>query len=281
MCLIIQIVTRLIPALMLLAGLPVQAAQPSGFLTRLEGFAPYHLDRAPIDSPVTVPPAEGLVIVIYSHGTKSASGRTNCLRENVDPPASLSRLEGERLRIFFLCSDVVEGEGPQGNYVYGRAEEIAKTVRRLVTAGVPPSRIVLAGHSAGGWSSLMLQATQDLGIAGVVAFAPAFAGPKIGESLGLTWRTVARPAQIKQLVSGRPLRALVFAYEGDAFEEPDDLRFLTQAFPDSVEVVGYSCKGVREAHFTIRGDCREEDTARRIRAFIDQAVQRAGARDQR
>ncbi len=263
-------------ALLLVPSL-ARADRPSGFLSRIEGFTPFQLDTNTIDTPITVAPVEGLVIVIYNHGTRNAAGKENCMRTNAEPPASLRRLEGERLRVFFLCSDATDADGPQGVYVYRRVEEIRKTVARLVTAGVPASRIVLAGHSAGGWSSLMAQSTLDLGIAGVVAFAPAFSGPRVGESIGLTWRTVARPQQVQQLVSGRRLDALVFAYQEDEFEQPQDLQFLTRAFPNSVELIGYACPGLREAHMTHLTDCRAPDTAQRIQAFITRAVARATA----
>lgn len=278
---IIKFLIRALPmgfGLLLLAGQPALAAPPSGFLARLDGYAPFYMDRASADAPITLPRVEGQVIVVYNHGTKAAYLPENCMRSNAEPPNSLRRLEGERLRIFFLCSEATEDrEGVLGNYVFRRVEEIERTVRRLVAAGVPASHIVLAGHSAGGWSSLMLQSTRDLGIAGVVAFAPAFAGPRAGEALGLTWRTIARPAQIQQLKTGRPLRALFFAYPGDEFEWPEDLAFLPQTFPDSVEMVSYSCRGVREPHTTHQSDCREEETAQKIRAFIEAAVQRAAA----
>lgn len=257
---------------------PALAAPPSGFLARIDGYAPFYMDRAPIESPITLPRVEGQVIVIYNHGTKAAYFPENCLRGNAEPPASLRRLEGERLRIFFLCSEATEDrDGVLGNYVFRRVLEIEKTIQRLVAAGVPASHIVVAGHSAGGWSSLMLQSTRELGIAGVVAFAPAFAGPRAGEALGLSWRTEARPAQIRQLKTGRPLRALFFAYPGDEFEWPEDLAFLPQTYPDTVEMVSYSCRGVREPHVTHQNDCREEETAEKIRVFIETSVRRASA----
>ncbi len=265
-------------AVLLWSPLAAQAQKPSGFLVNLPGFSPFQLDSSTIDTPIKVPPVEGLVVVIYNHGTRNAAGRENCFRNNVEPPPSLRRLEGERLRIFFLCSQATEGGGPQGIYVHRRAEEIRKTVERLVAAGVPASRIVLAGHSAGGWSSLMAQSTMDLGVAGVVAFAPAFAGPRAGEMLGLSWRTEARPRQIEQLKAGRRLDALVFAYPEDEFERPEDLQFLSQAFPDSVELVGYRCPGARDPHLTHMNDCREQETAQRIQAYIERAVERASAR---
>ena len=39
----------------------------------------------------------------------------------------------------------------------------------------------------------------------------------------------------------KAVKALIFAYEDDAFNRPKELNFLKEKYPDSVELVGYKC----------------------------------------
>lgn len=102
---------------------------------------------------------------------------------------------------------------------------------------------------------------------GAIAFAPSFAGPRDEIDVYPRWRREARPRQIAHMKTAGRLDALVFAYERDRFNRPEELRFLTETWPDSVQLIGYDCNG--GGHLTHLRDCREAATRHMIATFIE------------
>ena len=211
-------------------------------------------------------PSEAIVVV-YSHGTKRPQVREDCDADYNRVPDSLTGLQLPGLSILFLCSKATEDRTrPIGNYVYQRVGEIADTLDRLAARGVGPERIFLAGHSAGGWSSLMASVDHGDRFNGVIAFAPTFAGPRREIAKHPNWRRTAFPRQVARMTSAPRIDALVFAYENDPFNRAQELRFLAGQWPETVRLVSYGCGG--HAHLTHLNDCREDETRRLIRTFI-------------
>lgn len=210
-------------------------------------------------------------VVVYSHGTRRPQQYDNCEAPGYTLPPVLARLDGGDVQVMRHCSAAIEPRVREtaGKQVFLRAEELLRLVKGLTARGVSPQRIYLAGNSNGGWSSLMAYARDPEAFAGVVAFAPAFAGPRSEESLYPWWRQVARPKQVKLLEDAAELNALVFAYEGDRFNRPQELAFLPEAHPDTVRLIAYGCGNARP-HGTYRRDCREDQTLALIRDYIRQ-----------
>jgi pimeloyl-ACP methyl ester carboxylesterase len=245
------------------------ASRHTGFLPGSEGALPV-AGRDRIGQPAIVldSPTDRLVIV-YSHGTTNPRRAEDCGAWFNQIPGSIRSQQSVNVLIFFLCSNAREARstwGTAGEYVYRRVDEIEAVVDAIIGAGVSPDRIFLAGHSAGGWASLMAAARFGHKVNGVIAFAPAFAGPRAEEERYPWWRQEARPRQAQELLDAPSLTALVFAYEDDPFERPADLGFLVEAHP-AVRLVGYACPG-RTGHTTHLRDCREASTASAVADFL-------------
>lgn len=106
-----------------------------------------------------------------------------------------------------------------------RVEAIDQTLQELGRAGVDPSRIFLVGQSAGGWAALLHQKRHPGSVNSVVAFAPAFAGKK--HLRPDIWQQ-RYERQTAEILSANFISALVFAFDNDAYNSPDDLEFLTR-----------------------------------------------------
>lgn len=61
------------------------------------------------------------------------------------------------------------------------------------------------------------------------------------------------------------IEALVFAYEDDGFNRPQDLKFLTDAYPKSLQMIGYHCG---EGHFAYQKDASSRKTKPALRIIL-------------
>ena len=104
-----------------------------------------------------------------------------------------------------------------------------------------PKNLFLAGHSNGAWTALMMMKDVNTRFNGVIAFAPAFAGKRSEISFAPWWRNTTRPRQIKEMLTAPRMDALVFAYENDAFNRPQELQFL----PNQLSITVYEWKNYR------------------------------------
>lgn len=224
-------------------------------------------DRRVLDAVPGLPPVEGdpanAVILIFNHGTRRPQYPHECDRRQ-DVPDVVARLDRERdWQVVYLCSRATDG-GQAGSYTFKRAQEIRRAVLHYRGQGVPRRRIFLLGHSAGGWSSLIAARQFNDEFNAVIAFAPAFAGPRHEESLYPWWRRRIRPQQVAFLTQARRIDALVFAYPNDQYNRPRDLRFLDRIPGVEMRTVT-SCLG---GHRTTYRDCFAEAALGRIRSFI-------------
>ncbi len=243
--------------------------QHTGFLPESVGANPislsYDAERPQIDID---DPAQATVI-IYSHGTTRPQRQERCDRWWNRVPSALLNVESPRPFIYYLCSTATElgSREHAGRYVFARLGEVEAALDELLAAGVPSHRIFLAGHSAGGWVSLMAASAFPEKFNAAIAFAPAFAGRRSETSRFPWWRQRARPAQIARMVSAETLPALVFSYRGDPFNRPQDLTFLTEHFPESVELVAYGCPN-HFKHLLHLYDCREVQTTDTLSRYL-------------
>lgn len=215
--------------------------------------------------PIRLTEATAATVVVYSHGTVRPRARENCgLWFNAVPESLLALEKNSRIHIYFLCSEATDGN-IRGSYISARTREIDTTLDKLIAVGVSPRNIFLAGHSAGGWASLMMVTKAGQKFNAVIAFAPACCGPRSEASVYPAWRGEVRPSQVREMLEVERIEALVFGYDDDRFNRPEDLRFLTEAFPDSVKLIGYDCGNGHSTHLS---DCRLTETTRLVRDYV-------------
>jgi pimeloyl-ACP methyl ester carboxylesterase len=127
----------------------------------------------------------------------------------------------------------------------------------------------VAGHSAGGWASLVALRDNPEAIGAAVAFAPAAFD-----------RAATRPPDVQalrrqryaEMTAATRLPALIFGFDGDAFETAADLSAL--ATIPGVRLVAMPEPGfdelgcVLEPHIRVRDLCFSETQDVRLRGFI-------------
>ena len=205
-------------------------------------------------------------VIVYSHGTSNSLVREDCWIRHNKPPRTLTSLvdADPHLVLTYLCSQATDGRDP-GSYIHKRADEIGAVVDGLTAMGVPAANIYLSGHSAGAWASLMYMSRAADTVAGGILFAPACCGPRYNADRYPIWRGEIRPRQVRQILGGNTLNALVFAYTDDEFNRPRDLVFLPGAYPETITLVSQSCGNGHQTH---QIDCDAYGTRARIAAFI-------------
>ena len=206
-----------------------------------------------------------LTIIIYSHGTGRPQKKENCTKSYNKIPRSLKILkEFENTYFYYLCSKATDG-GVLGSYIDKRKREINKVLDQLISVGIKPENIFLTGYSAGGWTSLMMMDQIEKKFNSAIVFAPAFAGPRSEIKKYPRWRKIERPRQVKEMIEAKIIKALIFAYEDDAFNRPQELNFLKEKYPNSIELIGYKCG---KGHSTVDNDCKIKKTKKIIKNYF-------------
>jgi pimeloyl-ACP methyl ester carboxylesterase len=219
-------------------------------------------DRAPPPASVPGDPAQA-VVLIFSHGTYRPQRRHQCNEERDVPAVVRDVASANGWTVHYLCSAATD-DGIDGSYTYKRADEILAAVAGLRAKGVAARRIFLLGHSAGGWSSLMA-ARKDAGsFNAIVAFAPAFAGPRHEEAQFPKWRRELAPQQTAYLRQARRIEALIIAYSDDDFDRPADLGPL-ESIP-GVRLLAFDA--CQRGHGTTYTDCFREGARVEIEDYI-------------
>lgn len=225
---------------------------------------PGPLQDRPAPPPAAVPgePARA-VVLIFSHGTYRPQRRHHC-NEDRDVPAVVRDVARDNgWTVQYLCSAATD-DGIDGSYTYKRADEILAAAAALRAKGVPARHIFLLGHSAGGWSSLMAARKDASGFNAIVAFAPAFAGPRYEEAQFPKWRRELAPRQTAYLRQAKRIDALIFAYSDDDFDRPSELAPL-ESIP-GVRVLAFDA--CQKGHGTTYSDCFREGARVEIEDYI-------------
>jgi pimeloyl-ACP methyl ester carboxylesterase len=179
-------------------------------------------------------------VIVWMHGTTNSNFRENCTRKGNHVPPAIQSLSNESTHIYYLCSNASD-RGTPGSYIYKRVDELAATLSKLHQAGLKSTQIFVAGHSAGGWAALMAMKRLKSKFNAAIVFSPACCGPRAQEERYPELRQKIRPQQIKNMLAAAQIKALVFAYEDDAYNRPQELQFLTAAYPHSVKIISNNC----------------------------------------
>ena len=219
--------------------------------------------------PRAAPPGDPAkaVILIFNHGTYRPQRRHVC-NENKDVPGVVRDVAGANgWTVYYLCSVAID-DGVDGSYTYKRADEILAAVAAHRARGVPASHIFVLGHSAGGWSSLMAARKDASGFNAIVAFAPAFAGPRYEEAQYPKWRRQLAPAQTAYLKQAKRIDALIFAYSDDDFDRPSELAPL-ESVP-GIRIIAFDA--CHKGHGTTYSECFREGAKVEIEDYIKQRL---------
>lgn len=262
--------------MILLLGVLITLSACSSIGTNSKSSLSNNIQKLAFTSPV-----ENQRVIIYNHGISRPQKEEPCLLRYNQPPKSLLALKNRETLVYPLCSTSIESPAisSAGKQVYLRKIEINYAIDAFLARGIKPQNLFLAGHSNGGWTSLMMMKDVNQRFNGVIAYAPAFAGKRSEVSFAPWWRNTVRPKQIKDMLRAPNMDALVFAYEGDAYNRPEDLQFLVNQYPlinqneklTGVDLISYNC-GLKNSHVTFRRDCRLRDTISRIQSFINSQI---------
>ncbi len=248
--------------------------QRSGACAVLDRWAEALGDRAEFTGPhpaLTIAAPRQTVVLIYTHGSVGEFEPDPCRLDRLDVPfgmpSAIAQLDGRRLwgklvRVDGFCTpskvgqfDTASGR-PRRLKVELRKEDLRERVLAYREQGVPARQIFLAGHSAGGWAALMLQAEEPTLFNAVVAIAPAFAGRR--QDQDALWLRV-RQTEFDQLLSAPKLDGLLFAFEGDPYETPATLQLLASRWDLAFVAVAESARRQRgcnaEPHQTALDRC--------------------------
>lgn len=265
-----------------------QGGSASSDLWQVPGGSGVWLSPAPAlsgDGPLKLADPTTTAVLIYNHGSRSESQTDLCnpLAEDGNTTPSIVRalagdtLAGRQLAVFVFCTGTKIGSfrsngGGGTPKLAGRREDIAQLVDAFRDAGQPPELLFLMGHSAGGFASLLVESASPEAQNAVIAFAPAFAGRRSDRSPA--WQEL-RQTYVRELKRGGPADALVYAFQGDPYNRPEDLAFLA-GIPGVTLIQhfnlgrgdGVGC-GFADPHRTVFLDCfvrAQEETLRRYLA---------------
>lgn len=180
---------------------------------------------------LSIPHAKSKVVLLFLHGSMVEKVDDTCDPDGDSPgfsvPQVVRQLAGAQVSgLEVLVVAPCHGRATQFGEplkIEQRVAAIEHTLQELARTGVDPARIFLVGQSAGGWAALLHQKRYPGSVNSTIAFAPAFAGRK-------RWRPdhwqQRHEAQSAEILSAKHIPALVFAFENDAYNSPEDLAFL-------------------------------------------------------
>ena len=254
----------------------------SGFVSKKDETAPFaNSYKGETPSPA-IANAESARVIVWLHGTVNPRKKTKCGHQDNLPPKSILQLDKKpNTYVYYLCSSVTEASEEinnspndgvhyihgwaMGSYTLSRRDELEVLIDSFLAVGVDPKNIVLTGHSAGAWTTLLAAASFPEKFDSLVAFAPAFAGPRNEESVYPWWRQIVRPEQVAMVTRPNDVQKLVFAYENDKYNRPSELTFIEDAFPDTAKLVAQKCNG---GHMSHKKKCNFEPTVKLINELI-------------
>jgi predicted esterase len=122
-----------------------------------------------------------------------------------------------------------------------RFERLGAIIKAFTNAGYPSEQIFIAGHSAGAWVGLWGLATNPDAFAGIIGFAPAFAGHFGKRQAGFE---ELRKLAIDQIQKAKSLPSLIYLFQGDEFEAPHELEPVFANVPSVLDLFEHSLHDV-------------------------------------
>jgi pimeloyl-ACP methyl ester carboxylesterase len=222
------------------------------------------------------------VLIVYLNGStvEPKSDACDTSKPGINIPHAAADLAGMTvaghvLRLFAFCTPTKTGgfnqpEGDGVTKVARRAEDLDALLTFVADAGVPSDRTFLMGQSAGAWAGLLTMRRGATPVAGLIGFAPAFAGHD--DTRKAVWRA-ERDRQAAYIGEARRLDALIYGFIGDPYEPPAAMGWLREV-PGVryLALSGRTIGGVhcdnRFPHATVFKDCFRETQRDEILGFI-------------
>ena len=220
-----------------------------------------------------------ILILIYTHGSWGNERKLNgCKNSWGQVPPVIYQLDGSKIndltiKTYQLCSGVRGWTKKEEDLFWDTYDENNQDVSKVINlkdkSGIllvnkwkSPMKqkvmklkidefinngfknIVLSGHSAGGWDSLVLKSKFPSKINGVVAFNPArsgkFAKQKKPHRGWINWRN----HKISLIKLDKIDKVLIYSHAKDQYENPETLSFLSNSKTiEFVDLSKTSCKG--------------------------------------
>lgn len=275
----VQVLT-LVLALAVTAFLSVSDAPPElGSGSRYMGLIP---DGATAERPFDMAHPEDHILIVYLNGSTEEPKPDPCdtSAPGINIPRTATDLDGQvidgrQILVYAFCTRSKIGGFNQPNgdgvpKVIHRATELERLLIHITEQGFPPERLFVMGQSAGAWAGLLVQRDGKAPFAGLIGFAPAFAGHHGRRST--VWQ-VERDRQAAHIAEAPRLEALIYGFEQDWFEPVRAMGWLA-AVPgiryvaiSGRSVFGFECGG-QQVHGTVFKDCFRYFQRHRILSFI-------------
>jgi hypothetical protein len=237
----------------------------------------------PTHAPLVVTDPAHTAVLIEMSGSLAEHVPDECHLDRIDgpwsTPSTIAIVDGEAINGLKLLLDrfcTPHKVGGKELKIDLRAADLLVRINAYIAAGIPPQQILLFGHSAGAWASLMVKSQHPALVNAVIAIAPAFAG-KIATRNPWWWEVRAK--YLARLAASTDLSALVFSFAGDAFEPPDGLGDLARAHGvtfvpvTSGEISSAGCH--MAGHYILRDPCFERTWGNTVRNYIVDRLRKA------
>lgn len=220
-------------------------------------------------------PAESIVVV-YNHGSATDdNSEPYCnFRSRLFPLSDLAGRRVGKLEIFVyvVCTNKTKGDfnNPEErdfpaayacNYSgntdckpakyreFKRREQILGVIDSFASQGVPARQIFVAGHSCGGWQSLMLMAQHPEKLGGAIAYDPGCYGSPAWQAKKPNYRRLMQN-EMGVMRAAKTLAALIFSNKSSSCCFPATLAWL-KAIRETQLVV---TPGKNGGSFTVNGE---------------------------
>ena len=199
---------------------------------------------------------ENTILIIFNHGSEGDQKIDKCLKGWAKPPPAILNLHDQKIKnfevkVYRLCSGVRGWTQAEQDKMWKAHEKSGKLDLKLTDKEGTPliqkqkqlrkqkiikekidrfigqgfKNIVLAGHSSGGWQSMILQSKLYDQVKGVIAFHPG-GGGTIKNRKDWPWWQDQRKYHIS-LMNLSTLNALIVIHDKDTYNAPEDYSFLS------------------------------------------------------
>jgi len=240
-------------------------------------------------APIRLADPQDKAVIVYLPGSGPEDVADACEPDAVEPgwrvPDVIAGLSGQQVAgktilVYALCTQSVLGAyRPDRRFgtpkLRRRTKDLESFILALEKVGISPDRVIVAGHSTGGWAGLLAARREIVSPAGVIAFAPSFAGESETRAEGWEW---LRQRELAYLIDGGRIDGMVFGFAGDPFEDPEALSVLQQIDRLAFNTVAPSpvCP-VETAHLAFDTSCFSEEWRDEVSGFLEARLMAAGA----